>query len=452
MHSISNDTYFNKNEIDIVYYNDTNIHDFSYLYVVKLYIEKNTNICNIKKPIFLTYHMNTCIPTNKNIIICNIMIDDILLDGNNNIMVLNSHKNQLKLDYQNSQFVTVKTGFFSVWEYFFPDTLVPDFLLFINNFGTKSIDSKLNKNEYFILCFCEKMLSFDDWDKCRDINFDDWDFNLRQENYLKIINTGKKFHKFKKNISSQMMQNIYFCIHEINLKYYIVAYCNDSLPYYNLICENIMNVYNFVDFICVWNYDGASKKTIFNLITIDDKYDVSSIAKKYNGYGDKTFSCFVLTENRYNLPYEIIKDYDLINIMKYSQIKQIDMNQEKINYLLIIIEKSCVKNLCQEKYIDIIKRKNSNADFIIFQSISLESLESSENTIYDFIMVYNEYSAKTSDILSHNIMSTTNKIIEYSDSRNFDQQFPHAKIIQQNIKKKEYNDIHNLLNKFTNTE
>ena len=348
-------------------------------------------------------------------------------------MILDHHKtaekNLLDLPEDIKIFDMKRSGVGITWDFFNPDTELPMFLAYIQDRDLWNHD--LPNTKYFVSYFYEKKFDFTKWEKYLD-----------NDKLSCAVDKGKIYYKCKDHIIKKISNTIYFNIHEINNKYHIAAYCNTSLIFASDIGSYALDLYKFADFSCIWTWEGRSAKTKFSLRSTHDRLDISILATKFGGGGHRNAAGITVGELTNKIPLDVIPDYGIINIIKNPFISKISTSGEIMSYVLVSNEKYNIEKLCKDKYLDLIKKKITDANLIVFQYWS------ENDSLFHFIVSFNEHSGNMYDCLKHTALSTKNKLVEYSDVKEFKDQF-NVVSSDDNVK---YKDVHSILNQLDNTE
>ncbi len=168
----------------------------------------------------------------------------------------------------------------------------------------------------------------------------------------------------------------------------------------------------------VWDYDLHHNQTNFSLRSLDDRADVSSIAKQLGGGGHRNASGVVLTGSTGQLPFPRIDDHGILNVLMHGirgtitisnhnydniinqftdQQKKIQCEQylnDNITYAYILLRIDTIK----PEFLDLIKNKTKDAILIVSELVSDQIRYNKETSdvikLKEYTMYYNEKAIK----------------------------------------------------------
>ncbi|MEK7121055.1 MAG: DHHA1 domain-containing protein [Patescibacteria group bacterium] len=190
-------------------------------------------------------------------------------------------------------FSTEKSGAYLSWEYFNPESKVPEFIKHISDYDLWEF--KMNGTKEINLFLKIIPMDFESWDKIAD-DMEDTDKKSS------IVNTGKTIATYRDNLAEKIIER---GIKEVSFENY-KAYCVNApnLPELADIIGNAL-ARKSPPFAIIWaenrEYVGVSLRG-------DGSVDVSKLAEKYGGGGHHDAAGFRVS-NINNLPWtEIAKD------------------------------------------------------------------------------------------------------------------------------------------------
>ncbi len=164
------------------------------------------------------------------------------------------------------------SGAYLTWKYFFADVEVPRFIKYIEDYDLWKFQYEETKP--FMLALNELPFNFKVWEKLED------------ENYLnELIQKGKILQSYQDNMVRIITKAVKIKSQKIGKSKYKVAYVNTNL-FKNEVANKLVSETE-CDFSVVYNYDDSKNLTKFSLRSIDQKANVSEIAKVIGGGGHR---------------------------------------------------------------------------------------------------------------------------------------------------------------------
>jgi oligoribonuclease NrnB/cAMP/cGMP phosphodiesterase (DHH superfamily) len=164
------------------------------------------------------------------------------------------------------------SGAYLTWKYFFADVEVPRFIKYIEDYDLWKFQYEETKP--FMLALNELPFNFKVWKKLED------------ENYLnELIQKGKILQSYQDNMVRIITKAVKIKSQKIGENKYKVAYVNTNL-FKNEVANKLVSETD-CDFSVVYNYDDSKNLTKFSLRSIDQKANVSEIAKVIGGGGHR---------------------------------------------------------------------------------------------------------------------------------------------------------------------
>ena len=376
---------FDKNNIDIVLYHKNCMDGFGSAFVV-WYWNKINNKYNANKIKYIGCSNRTKLPNSqsvhntnktidiigKNILICdfgfNYDIMKLIEEKSNSVLLIDHHKTTLDMFKDNPNFLINnkiidmdKSGCYLTWEYFFGNNYVPKLIQYIND-----NDLWLKQMPY--------TLEYTAYLRNIDQTFENYELELDDNKINDSINIGKILLKSEVKIINNIL--LHTCIRFIkhnNIKYLIGTVNTNVL--HSDIGNGMMKKYP-IDFAICYNYDSNTNNSKFSLRSLDNRNDVSNIAKKYGGGGHRNASGMLL--NNFN---DCIPSKTLINnihIDLYSLENKLSIL--KIND--IVKYNKYKKSLCN--HILNLNNKDDMDICIIYKLLNIDN-----NKIYNCILKYN---------------------------------------------------------------
>lgn len=306
---------FDKDDIDIVLYNGNNCDGFASAFAIWYYYKckhglNRANIIQYKKCFFTNEKIDESdieFITNKNVLMCNFYLRykcTLELIQNAKSFLLIDHHTSAKTDLikLNDKYKILNDTLSNcglVWSYFYPNIEMPIYFQYIQDYFLWT--NKFNESKNFITYLNQQFFNFDFYESLLDNNV-----------LNNAISIGKNWINYQNIIVQNIIATSRFIIHKIDGKFKIALYINSPILRYELGFYSL-SYYPFCDFSCVWNYYLTEDKTCYSLRSIDDKTDVSLIAKKYKGGGNINSAGCQLDEVNGILPLDTVDDYNLLD-------------------------------------------------------------------------------------------------------------------------------------------
>ena len=176
----------------------------------------------------------------------------------------------------------------------------------------------------------------------QDFNFEQWEIYLDNLQVELAVKIGKNWLHYQKKIIDVIIDTSATIItHEIDGQQVKVAYCNT--PYFKSdIGNKLFEKFPDANFSCAWDYDLYRNQTLFSLRSTNDRFDVSTIAKKIKGGGHRNASGAALSGIHRNLPFPVINKCSSNLIVKYEKTDLIigstnDTDDDLMEYHQIIV-------------------------------------------------------------------------------------------------------------------
>ena len=352
--------------------------------------------------------LNINILTNKNVLMCDFSYEyNKLLDIINvtkSFMICDHHETSAE-DLKNIPshlkiFDNKRSAVGIIWDLFFPNVPIPKFLAHIQDRDIWS--EKYPDTDAFVTFFYEQKLDFEEWLKYLDDN-------VLEES----INKGSEWSEYKKLIIDKISKRSNCVIHEINSQYFIAAYAASS-DFRSDIANKIFDHCPYADLSCVWNYNSSSNSTLFSLRSTDNRLNVAAIASKYGGGGHHNSASCKIEGMNDKLSFRTINAHGLIGMfhncirgklksgMKYALFNVRDIN----------------KTWFDIKYMELIKRKVSDCELIIFSYPCKKSPVGTRK----YYVLYNIKSIKNLvSRISYEAYDNETKMITFTTTQSFEE-------------------------------
>ena len=278
------------------------------------------------------------------------------------LMILDHHKSAQEdlesIDTNLKIFDMNRSGAVITWNYFFGNTTpVPKFILYIQDRDLWT-NVFLDSGE-FSTFFNEIKFNFELWEKYLDDKVCDI-----------AIESGRSWLDYKTILVNRAANKASRVIQIINNVYCVVAYAN-SPEFRSDIGATILDVHKLVDFSCLWSYDLNKNTTNFSLRSNNSRFDVKEIAVANNGGGHRNAAGITLAGVCGCLPYELVKPtyIDLIEHVLVRTIYDELIERIKTSYIIFDCTELGKKfwRHPDKMFVDLVKRKNRNAEMIVFQ-------------------------------------------------------------------------------------
>lgn len=358
---------------------------------------------------------------NKNVIMCDFSYgyDHLmqLISVANSFMILDHHPtardNLKKIPSDLKIFDMKRSGAGITWDFFYPDDHLPRFLAYVQDRDIWAYE--LSETDEFVAYFYEEKFDFGTW-----------------ETYLKdsvvdaAIETGRQWLVYKDILVNKVIKRASQVIQEINQKYYIVLYSN-SPEFKSDIGNKLFVRMPFGDFSCVWDYNLDESKSHYSLRSTDDRSDVSLIAKNLGGGGHRNASGCEFDGIIGCLPYPIIPNNGIFNLLKSGVKDSINMFQTVQSYVLFKVDELNEKwTNCE--YLDLIKRKYDDCVYIVFEKPShTVDIDKETGEIVqprEYIMIYNEKSTSDAEkMLQFMVCASKEHVMTFTSMKEFSELF-----------------------------
>lgn len=228
----------------------------------------------------MSYFNKTPTLKKKKILICDFSFDEEttlkLIEDNEKVFIIDHHKtaqeNLKNIDKKYKIFDMNHSGAYLTWKYFFPNKDPPVFIKLVEDYDLWKF--KYTYTESFNLGVSILPYKFGDW------------ANLEDKHYLtKIIKRGKIILTQQNNFISHEYKKHKIREETLDGKKYRIAYKNTNTlinELGNTLCKKTK-----CDFAVCYFYNDKDDTTKFSLRSIDEKTDVSVIAKLIGGGGHR---------------------------------------------------------------------------------------------------------------------------------------------------------------------
>lgn len=437
----------NKNDINVVIYHDPCSDGFGSAFIVWYYY-KNNYFDKLKEIMFVptTFLKKDGVldddylaqMKDKNILMCDFSFPYAqlinLITVSKSFMILDHHKTA-EADLKNIPtdlkiFDMSRSGVGITWDYFYPETPIPKFLAYIQDRDIWTY--KLPKTSEFITFFYEQ-----------EFNFEQWEKYLLEENVDLAIHTGTAWIEYQKILIDKIIKRTTYVIQEINNKYAIVLYCN-SPELKSDIGNKVFNKYPIGDFSAIWDYNLYKNQTSYSLRSTNDRFDVSAIAKIFGGGGHRNASGLMVEGMTGYLPFKMIPDHGLLSVLCHSTKGKFLMHDEEITFTLLKVNE-IISEWMEEKYLDLIKRKNNDSVFIVFETpsemVNYNPTNSEIRPIKNYNLIFNEYAITNQEKkLQFMVYGNKDQVITFTS----DKDFPDVMLDKKNIQIDDLDDLDDL--------
>ena len=320
--------------------------------------------------------------------------------------ILDHHKTAqadlMKIPLELKIFDMDRSGVGITWAYFFPDTPLPRFLACIQDRDLWT--ANVPQSNEFVAYFYEQ-----------PHHYDLWETYLADEVVDTAIAIGSQWLQYKSLIVAKCSKRANWILQEYQNRYVIVAYCN-STEFASDIGNKMLTQYPHTDFSVVWSYDLYLNKTTYSLRSTNEKVDVSAVAKKFGGGGHRNASGATMNSMQCPLPLEQISDHGILAFLMDRTVETLTVAKQEYTYSLFgSKEDDAALILMEEKYLQLIKRNASDANFIVFDcpTASVKYNEQTKEVIplHDYWVVYNEESVKSAD--TQLLLSATGSLAQH---------------------------------------
>ena len=466
-----------KKNIDAVLYHGKCTDGFASAFCVWLYSKQNyeIDVANKIEYIPCTHSTNTVLEdkfiqklTGKNILMCDFSYKyDLLvqiIEVANSFMILDHHKTaELDLDKIPSElkvFDMKRSGAVITWNFLFPDTQLPKVLQHVQDrdLWTKIIEG----TDEFTTYISEQ-----------DLTFELFESLLSEEKLTSAITDGTNWLEYKKSLVTKGAKRAYECIQKINNKLMIVLYVASIPEFTSDIGNKVFEFFPLGDFSAVFSHGLENNMTYFSLRSMDDRQDVSVIAKQCGGGGHRNASGMAVSGIVPYLPFEHTYDTEILNILKnkktgplvyctknipdeeIAEVIKKDYHDNKttlcggpsgkttlcggpsgkidsriiIEYEYTLFEVTELKKIWLEQdYLDLIKRKIANSRYIVFQtpSANIDYNEVSKTVIplNNYYMYFNEKNLTNAEVkLEFNAIVSNEACLEVQSDKKFEDIF-----------------------------
>ena len=362
--------------------------------------------------------------TGKNILMCDFsykyeqLVQ--LINVTKSFMILDHHKTSQadleRIPESMKIFDMNRSGAGITWDYFYPDMPIPKFLAHIQDRDIWTY--KIPKTHEFIAYFYEQ-----------EFNFDLWETYLDEVTVQQAIEKGTAWLEYQKVLTDKIIRKTSYVIQEINNQYCVVLYCNSS-ELKSDIGNQVFHKYPFGDFSVIWDYDLYKNQTTCSLRSTDERIDVSAIAKIYGGGGHRNASgvsfegmvpCLPEPPRRKDDPrlpsFRRIEDPGVLSLLFNCTKGSIQMSNSECKYTLFKV-KELRSEWIREDYLDLIKKKTSDSQLIVFEKPSeIISLK-------EYNVIYNEKAIKTAERqLPFMVCGSKDQVLTFTSNKDFSQMF-----------------------------
>ncbi len=420
-----------KEKIDIVMYHGSCFDGFGSAFIVWLYYKKIYGLDRANDIKYIPcYHQKNLSIFNqdylekfmdKNILMCDFSYgyDNMmqLISVSKSFMILDHHptaRDSLKnIPSELKIFDMKRSGVGITWDFFYPNDNMPKFLAHIQDRDIWAY--RLSETNEFVAYFYEQKYDFSIWETY-----------LEDSMVESAIETGRQWLIYKDIIVSKAVNRSSYIIQEINQKYYIVLYSN-SCDFKSDIGNKLFNKIPFADFSCVWDYNLSRNKSYYSLRSTDDRLDVSLIAKNFGGGGHRNASGCEFDGSTGCLPYTVIPNNGIIDLLKNGSIGTINIFQTLQPYVLFKIDELS-QELTNSDYLDLIKRKYNNCVFIVFEKpcdmIDVDKVTGEIVNLREYVMIYNEKSTTDAEkMLQFMVCASKEHVMTFTSSKDFSKLF-----------------------------
>lgn len=270
--------------------------------------------------------------------------------------------------------------------------------------------NKLKDCDAFVSFFYEQKFDFELWEKFLD-----------DDSVKNIIEKGKNWEEYKNILVERATGKASYVIQKINNKFVIVLYVN-SMEFKSDIGSRVFSRFSFADFSSIWHYDLYRNNTYMSLRSTDERMDVSLVAKKFGGGGHRNAAGVCFNKLVACLPFDIIDDYGLLELIVKKETGMIKMLEKNIectqgeyeeyreqilgsDYLNSIKQKQNIpytlfrvgeikKQWLESDYFNLLKRKCSDSMYIIFQEpsgqIEYDNVEGTVHKLHKYTIFFND--------------------------------------------------------------
>lgn len=185
--------------------------------------------------------------------------------------------NLSNIEHQYKYFDINHSGIYLTWKYFFPDSSIPRFVKYIEDYDLWKFDYPETKP--FMIALNELQFKFNIW------------ANLENDDFIdQLIEKGKILQLYQNNMVNIICKSAKIKNQIINNNSYKVSYVNTNL-FKNEVANKLVAETN-CDFSVVYNYDDKKNLTKFSLRSIDSKADVGLISQSIGGGGHRNAAGF----------------------------------------------------------------------------------------------------------------------------------------------------------------
>jgi uncharacterized protein len=264
-------------KFDIVIYHKGCQDGFASAYVAHKVLGNNA------KYVPMSYYEKISFYKNKKILVCDFSFEEEivkkLLKNKNSVYIIDHHKTaveKLKNISKKHKLIDLShSGAYLTWKYFYPKKKIPLFIKLIEDYDIWTF--KHEETRPFNISVALLPYSFTRWEKLED------------DDYVnKLVKKGKIIMIHQNNIITRECKKCKIKKQIINEKEYKIAYKNTTSCINEIGNELVKN--KNCDFAVCYYYEDSTDSTKFSLRSIDEKTDVSEIAKIYGGGGHRNAS------------------------------------------------------------------------------------------------------------------------------------------------------------------
>lgn len=365
-----------KDDINFVIYHSPCSDGFTSALCAYIYLRnKGKNMEDIK--FFPGNYGNPDIPdvTGKNVLICDFsykkeIFDKMYEQTNGNILVLDHHKTAEKelenVNNENKVFDMKHCGAYITWTYFFGFDNIPKMIEYVedNDLWKKLLP---NTREFTSFMFSVPF-EFSEYEKFLDNNYID---NV-------AIPCGTGMQKQNDEYIRQLTKKTVPKFMEINGKYYFVTCLNSDILKSEL-GNKLVDGLVYCNFSSIYSNDHFRNSTTFSLRSLNDRTDVSEIAKLFGGGGHRNASGMAQKYIVNEIPGRVIDQYRLYYLLESVYETKVN-NNFNVEFNIVSLNSSvCKKHL--SKYL--MQTRNillNNENVEILEALTIMRINKKNNT------------------------------------------------------------------------
>jgi len=261
----------------------------------------------------------------KNVAICDFsykasILNDMITKAKS-LIILDHHKTALEelknIPDKHKLFKMDNSGAYLTWCYFFGEETIPKLIQYIqdNDIWTKKLP---NTNEISAYIFTVPK-TFEEYEKLIDDKF--FDTIIAQAEGMKKQNDTYIDNNLK-YVSPKFM--------EINKSYYFVGHIN-ATTLKSEMGNKSLDRYKLLDFSAVYSIDDYTNSTLMSLRSVNERVDVSEIAKLYGGGGHRNASGIKINTLTTTIPGSVLDNYKLYHTIKNLYTRETKLNGNILN-------------------------------------------------------------------------------------------------------------------------